>query len=257
MHPFVNIAVKAARKAGDYIVRASEHVNDISAKLKQPHDYVTEVDQTAEEIIIDTIKYSYPDHSILAEESGAIDTGAEYEWIIDPLDGTTNFIHGMPHFAVSIAIRQGNRIEHGVIYDPMRQELFTASRGAGAQMNNRRMRVSQQAHFDKALLGTGFPLKEPQLLEPYLNTFNKVIPLVTGIRRGGSAALDLAYVACGRFDGYWEMGLHVWDIAAGVLMVREAGGLVSDLQGGESHLKSGNILAGNPKIFKQLLKNIQ
>ncbi len=254
MHPYLNIAITAARKAGDYIMHSSENLDRIYTEEKQAHDYVTDVDRTAEKIIIDTILQAYPQHSILAEESGELTQADDTQWIIDPLDGTTNFIHGFPHYAVSIGVRQGRKIEHGVIYDPVRNDLFTASRGQGAQLNNRRMRVSQQNNMDHALLGTGFPFRCEALIEPYMKGFQKVIPRVSGIRRAGSAALDMAYVAAGHLDAYWEMGLNIWDIAAGVVLIREAGGFISDLQGGESHLETGDILVGNPKIFKQLLQ---
>lgn len=254
MHPFLNIAISAARKAGDYIARASEDLKRVTTEFKNPGDYVTNVDKMAESIVIDVIQQAFPTHSILGEESGAIDRDEEFQWIIDPLDGTSNFVHGLPHYAVSIALRQGRRIEHGVIYDPMRQELFTASRGQGAQLNNRRIRVSSQGALDLALVGTGFPFHQPTLRPAYLEGFQQVFSKVNDLRRAGAASLDLAYVAAGRIDAYWEMSLKIWDIAAGVLLVREAGGLVSDLQGGENHLESGDIIAGNPKIFKQLLQ---
>jgi myo-inositol-1(or 4)-monophosphatase len=254
MHPFLNIAISAARKAGDYIIRASEDLKKITLHKKEAHDYVSNVDKTAEGIILDVIQSAYPKHCILAEESGAIEKEEDVEWIIDPLDGTANFIRGFPHYAVSIGVRQGQRIEHGVVYDPIRQELFTASRGQGAQLNNRRLRTSSQTVMDDAMIGTGFPFRHPHLVDTHLQAVARILPKVTDLRRTGSGALDLAYVAAGRLDAYWEMALKPWDIAAGILLVREAGGLVSDLAGGESYLETGDIVAGNPKIFKQLLQ---
>jgi myo-inositol-1(or 4)-monophosphatase len=181
----------------------------------------------------------------------------EYEWIIDPLDGTTNFIHGFPHFAVSIAFRHKSRLEAGVIYDPIRQELFTTSRGEGAHLNERRIRVRNVGGLGSALLGTGFPVRYPQHIPAYLNMFGSLITQCLEMRRAGSAALDLAYVASGRLDGFWEIGLNQWDIAAGVLLVQEAGGLVGDFVGGDEFFKTGNIVAGSPKVFKALLQTIR
>lgn len=256
MHPMLNIAVRAARSAGDIISRSVERLDTLTIEVKAQNDFVSEVDHRAEQEIINVIKKSYPDHSFMAEESG--ESGdSEYQWIIDPLDGTTNFLHGFPQFAVSIALKHKGKLEHGVIYDPMRQELFTASRGGGAQLDGRRLRVSQQRNLDGALLGTGFPFKQQQHLDAYLNTFKALFPMTAGIRRPGSAALDLAYVAAGRLDGFWEIGLSPWDMAAGVLLIREAGGLVSDFGGGDDYLQTGNVVAGGPKVFKAILQTIQ
>jgi len=259
MHPFINIATRAARSAGSQIIRAIERLDAIQFSEKQQNDFVSEIDLQAEKTIIEIIRKNYPYHGILAEESGSLpgDNPEETIWIIDPLDGTTNFMHGFPHFCVSIAIQQKGRIEHGLIYDPVRQEYFTASRGGGAQLNNRRIRVSNRGTLHGSLLGTGFPYRSPNRLAPYLKTLQAIMPQVAGIRRAGSAALDLAYVAAGRFDGYWEFDLAPWDIAAGALMVKEAGGLVSDMEGAENYLTNGNILAGNPKVFKALLQTIR
>lgn len=255
MHPLLNIANRAARAAGTTIVRALERLDTIQLIEKQHNDFVTEVDQQAERIIIETIRKTYPNHAILAEESGSLE-GNEITWIIDPLDGTTNFIHGFPHFAVSIAIKEKNRIEHGLIYDPLRHEVFTTTRGAGAQLNNRRIRVSSRSNLQGSLIGTGLPVRHPEQIAPCMKLLESLIPQVAGIRRAGSAALDLAYVAAGRLDGYWEFNLAPWDIAAGALMVQEAGGLVTDSLGGDDYVDSGNIITGNPKIFKQLLQAI-
>lgn len=256
MHPFVNTAVKAARRAGDIISRARERLNDIKVEQKGQHDYVTEIDKKAEAAIIDIVRETYPGHGILAEESGAYDQQAETVWIIDPLDGTSNFMRDFPHYAVSIAIQHKGRIEHGVIYDPTREELFTATRGSGAQLDGKRMRVSQVTKLEPAMLGTGFPYHNFSNLDSYMDVLKELLPLVTGVRRAGAAALDLAYVAAGRLDGYWETKIQLWDMAAGALMVREAGGLVSDLKGGEGYLESGNIVAANPKLFKLLLPKV-
>ena len=253
MHPMLNIGVRAARRAGDIIVRHMDRLTDVKVETKASNDFVSEVDRDAERSIIETIRRSYPDHAFIAEESGR--TGdSEFEWIIDPLDGTTNFLHGFPVFAVSIALRIRGRIEHGVIYDPVRQELFTASRGGGAQLDGRRLRVSQRRELSTALLGTGFPYREGDSIDAYMPTFRAMTERASGIRRAGAAALDLAYVAAGRLDGFWEMNLQRGDIAAGTLMVQEAGGLTGSLDGGTSHLETGNILAANPKLFAEMAK---
>jgi len=249
----LNIAVRAARRAGDLIVRQLDRADSLSVTDKGRNDFVTEVDRQAEAAIIDTLLTAYPAHAILAEESGAR-AGNEYEWIIDPLDGTTNFLHGFPQFAVSIALRHRGRLEQAVVYDPIAQELYTASRGAGAQLNNRRMRVSRQAALERALIGTGFPFRDLEHLDDYLAQFRAVVLASAGVRRAGAAALDLAYVAAGRLDAFWEQGLAIWDIAAGALLIEEAGGLVGDLDGGARHLETGAIVAGNPGVFKQLTR---
>ncbi len=260
MHPIVNIAVRAARRAGNLIANAVEQVDRLDITEKASNDFVTEVDLQAEEAIIGIIHEYYPNHGILGEESGEQaggKDGKDYQWIIDPLDGTTNFLHGFPQFAVSIGLSYKGRMEHAVIYDPMRQELFTASRGGGAQLNDRRLRVTSRKGLEGALLGTGFPFKQQQHLDAYLATFKALFPMTAGIRRPGSAALDLAYVAAGRLDGFWEIGLSPWDMAAGTLLVQEAGGLVSDFGGGDDYLDTGNVVAGNPKVFKAILQNIR
>lgn len=255
MHPMLNIAVRAARRAGDIITRAVGREDAFNTSSKGRNDFVSEVDHQAEREIIKVIQKAYPQHGILAEESGSHE-GDEYLWVIDPLDGTTNFLHGFPQFAVSIALKHKGRLEQAVVYDPLRQELFTATRGAGAQLNDRRLRVTKTKSLEGALLGTGFPFKKQHHLEPYLETFRALFPSTSGIRRAGSAALDLAYVASGRLDGFWEIGLSEWDMAAGVLLIQEAGGIVSDFGGGEDFLTTGNIVAGNPKVFKAILQTI-
>ena len=255
--PIVNIAVKAARAAGDIIIRAVDRLDKIQIKEKKPNDFVTEIDQQAEREIIHIIRKAHPEHAILGEESGEIQ-GKDYTWIIDPIDGTRNFIHGFPHFAVSIGIMYKGKIEHGVIYDPVRQELFSASRGKGARLNEHRIRVSKKTQLKECLLGTGFPFQLSSThLEAQLNVLQTLVPISGDIRRAGAATLDLAYVACGRLDGFWELGLKPWDITAGALLVKEAGGLVCDMSGGEDYLKTGNIIAGNPKLIKPLLKIIK
>ncbi|HLU61270.1 MAG TPA: inositol monophosphatase family protein [Gammaproteobacteria bacterium] len=253
MHPMLNIGVRAARRAGDIIVRSLDRVADLRVETKAGNDFVSEVDREAERAIIETIRRSYPDHAFLGEESGK-SGHSEFEWIIDPLDGTTNFLHGFPVFAVSIALRVKGRIEHGVIYDPLRQELFTASRGSGAQLDGRRLRVSKCRELSTALLGTGFPYRDQDDLDKYMATFRVMTRQSRGIRRAGSAALDLAYVAAGRLDGFWEFNLQLWDIAAGVLMIHEAGGLTGSPSGGTNHLETGNVLAANPKLFAEMAK---
>lgn len=255
MHPILNIAIRAARNAGNIIMQSYERMDRIKVVEKQPNDFVTEVDQAAEKEIIATIRKAYPDHGFLGEESG-LSSGNDYLWIIDPLDGTTNFMHGFPHFAVSIALQYKDRIEHAVIYDPLRQELFTASRGKGAQLNDRRLRVTSRRELTGALLGTGFPFKRQEHVKLYLEIFEDLFLTTAGIRRAGAATLDLAYVAAGRLDGFWEFGLSPWDIAAGSLLIKEAGGLIGDCDGSENYLQSGNIITGNPKIFKALLQTI-
>jgi myo-inositol-1(or 4)-monophosphatase len=257
MHPILNIAVKAARRAGSIINRASMDLDKIEVHSKQSNDFVTEVDRAAEDAIIDVIREAYPEHAILAEESGDTGGESEFQWIIDPLDGTTNFIHGFPQYAVSIALAERGIVQHGVIYDPTRNELFTATRGRGAFLNDRRIRVSRRTKLNESLIGTGFPFKKLDHMEAYLGMFREVAGKTAGMRRPGAAALDLAYTACGRTDGFFEIGLMPWDMAAGILMVTEAGGLASDFAGEADYLKTGNLVAGTPKIFTQLLQIVQ
>jgi myo-inositol-1(or 4)-monophosphatase len=256
--PIVNIAVRAARAAGNTIQRSMDRIDSMRIIEKMPNDFVTEIDQKVEAEIIGIIQKAYPSHSILSEECGEIEgTNPDYVWIIDPIDGTRNFIHGLPHFAVSIAISYKGKVEHGVIYDPIRQELFSASKGKGARVNDRRMRVSTRKNIEECLLGTGCPSRHSkEKIEAYTDSIKAVLPLCGDVRRAGAATLDLAYVACGRLDGFWEAGLKIWDVAAGSLMIKEAGGIVCDFAGGEDYLNSGNIVTGNPKIVKILSKTI-
>ncbi len=255
MHPMLNTAVKAARRAGKIILRNLTQIDRLAVETKGRNDFVSDVDRHAEAEIISVIRSAYPDHAILAEESGR-QAGNDYLWIIDPLDGTTNYLHGYPQFAVSIALHYQNRATQAVIFDPLRDELFTASRGAGAQINDRRIRVSEVSRMESALLGTGFPFKSMEHLEAWIASFRTLLPLCSGVRRAGSAALDLAHVACGRLDGFWEIGLNPWDMAAGCLLIEEAGGMVSDFAGGQAFLENGNVLAGNAKIYAELLRLI-
>ena len=257
MHPALTIAKRAALSASRILLRHFDNLERLSVTAKQRNDFVSEADVQAEQEIIQTLRKTYPNHGILAEESGEQHGHDDYQWVIDPLDGTTNFLHGIPHFAISIGFRHKNRLEAGLVYDPIRQEMFTASRGAGAQMNDRRMRVSNIPQMENALLGTGFPFRHPQHQPAYLNFFSSLFGKCVEVRRAGAASLDLAYVASGRLDGYWEFGLKEWDIAAGALLVQEAGGLVSDFVGGNDFMKSGNIVAGNPKVFKALLQEMR
>ncbi len=252
----LKIAESAALKAGKIILQSLDRLNTVKVSEKGQKDYVTEIDRKSEEVIIQILQKTYPDHKILAEESGELEGNADHLWIIDPLDGTKNFMHGYPHFCVSIAYQERGKLQVGVIYDPLRDELFTASRGNGAHVNNKRIRVSQQNKLENSLIGTGFQAKHSEHFESHFQCYKALFPHISGMRRSGSAALDLAYIAAGRLDGFWELMLSKWDIAAGVLMIREAGGLVSDPQGTEDYLESGNIIAGNPKIFKALLQMI-
>lgn len=259
MSPVLNVAIKAARRAGKTILRYLDRLDRVSVEQKGRNDFVSEVDRMAEEDIIDTIHSLYPNHGIVAEERGGELSVSghpdhrEFQWIIDPLDGTANYLHGHPQFAVSIAARQNGQLQHAVIFDPLRDELYTASRGQGAQLNNRRIRVTHQGKLARALLATGFPYKHRADFDPWMRSFQALLPRVSDVRRCGSAALDLAYVACGRLDGYWEPGLEAWDIAAGSLLVREAGGLVADFQGAQNFLETGQVIAANRLIFNELM----
>lgn len=258
MQAMLNIALTAARKAGRIIVRASEELDLIHVEEKGKNDYVSEIDRRAEEEIIYHLHKAYPGHNIQGEEGGWLegkDGASDYTWVIDPLDGTTNFLRGIPHYAISIACKYRGRLEHGLIYDPVRDEVFSASRGGGARLNDHRIRVSKLKDLDGAVIGTGIPFRSHLQghLPAYTRSLEEVATQTAGIRRAGSAALDLAYVAAGRLDGFWEIGLKEWDIAAGALLIQEAGGLVSDFKGGQSYLDSGDIVAGNPKCFKALL----
>ncbi len=250
----LNTAVKAARKAGSIITRASFDVDKLTVRSKQKNDFVSEVDDAAEAAIISVLRDAYPDHGFLGEESGYKDKDAEYLWIIDPLDGTTNFLHGVPQYCVSIGLQHKGVLQQGVVFDPNRNELFTATRGVGAYLNDRRIRVSRTDKLDDALVGTGFPFRQMAHLDDYVRMFTNMMRTTAGVRRPGSAALDLAWVACGRFDAFWEMGLSPWDMAAGALLVREAGGLVGDLEGEDRFLDNGRIVATNSKLFAAMLK---
>lgn len=257
MHPMLNIAIQAARQASRTILRFFDQPDKIEISQKDKNDFVTQVDKLSEEIIIAEIQKAYPHHAILSEEIGVLKKGGrisdEYCWIIDPLDGTRNFIHGYPHFAISIAVTKKNVLELGMIYDPIRQELFTATRGKGAYLNSRRMRISDTKKLESALIGTGFPFCDKSNTKKYLSDFENIFMQCGDIRRAGSAALDLAYVAAGRLDGFWESNLKIWDIAAGALMIKEAGGTITDFAETEQYLQSGQVAAGNLKIQKELL----
>ncbi len=248
-------AVKAARRAAAIINRASLDIDALTVKHKNHNDYVSEVDRAAEQAIIDILLSAYPSHSILAEESGA-QGDSEFQWVIDPLDGTTNFLHGFPQYSVSIALLHQGQLNQAVVYDPSRNDLFTASRGQGAYLNDRRIRVSNRLKLADSLIGTGFPYRDFDHLDAYIAMFRDMLQKTSGVRRPGSAALDLAYVAAGRLDGFWEIGLNKWDIAAGCLLIQEAGGLVGDFNGDDSYIDTGNVVAGNPKIFAQLLQTL-
>src|SRR6266446_7694659 len=257
MHPLLNIAVRAARRAGSIINRASLSGGALNVRSKRVNDFVTQVDQAAEEAIIEIVRKAHPDHGFLAEESGATAGAAEHVWIIDPLDGTTNFIHGFPQYCVSIAVEHRGALAHGVVYDPVKNELCTASKGRGAFLNDRRIRVSKCTRLKESLVGTGFPFKELSRLDLYTGQLRNLIQGSAGVRRAGAAALDLAYVACGRLDAFWEMGLLPWDMAAGVLLIQEAGGLVGDLEGNQGFMESGDLCAATPKIFSPLLQELK
>jgi len=254
MHALLNVAVMAARRAGNSLMRNLVKLDDLRVERKGHNDFVSEADHAAEQAIIETVKKHYPDHAFLAEESG-VSGESDTVWIIDPLDGTTNYLHRFPVFAVSIGVRVRGRLEHGVVYDPMRQELFTASRGSGAQLDGRRIRVSGRTRLEQALIGTGFPFRDADAdMRPYLDMLGKIVRHTAGVRRPGAAALDLCYVAAGRLDGFWETGLAPWDLAAGGLIIREAGGIISGLDGSESFVDTGHVLAGTPKIYAALAK---
>jgi myo-inositol-1(or 4)-monophosphatase len=258
LHPMLNIAVRAARAAGAIINRAALDLDVLKVATKGTNDFVTEVDQAAEEAIISTLLEAYPGHGILAEESGR-ERGArhsDYVWIIDPLDGTTNFIHGLPVYAVSIALSFRGKIEQGVVYDPTRNDLFVASKGRGAFLNDRRLRVSRRTRMADALIGTGFPFRKGDNFKRYLKMFEEVMQHCAGVRRPGAAALDLCYVAAGWYDGFFETGLQPWDVAAGSLIVTEAGGLVGNFTGEADYLNQREVVAGNPRIYGQLVQTL-
>jgi len=255
MHPSLSIAVKAARRAGTVITRGARDLDLLTVTSKGPKDFVSEIDREAERQIVETLLTAYPDHAILAEEGTAKGDNAEAEnvWIIDPLDGTTNFLHGFPQYCVSIALAHKGQVTQAVIYDPCRNDLFTATRGRGAFLNDRRMRVSRRTHLRDCLIGTGFPFKDGSYLDTYLKMMKTMIESTAGLRRPGAAALDLAYVAAGFYDGFWEVGLNPWDVAAGSLLVQESGGLIGDLSGEGDFLHGGQVIAANPKVFAQMV----
>jgi len=256
LHPMLNIAIKAARAAGAIINRASLDVDRLTVTAKSHNDFVTEVDQAAEHAIISTLLEAYPGHGILAEESGT-QHGAkdsDYVWIIDPLDGTTNFIHGLPMYAVSIALSFRGQIQQAVVYDPSRNDMFYASKGRGAYLNDRRLRVSKRTRMLDCIIGTGFPFRKGDNFQRYLKMFEEVMVACAGVRRPGAASLDLCYVAAGWYDGFFETGLSPWDAAAGALMITEAGGLIGNFTGESDFLYRREVLAGSPKIYGQLVK---
>jgi len=256
LHPMLNIAVKAARAAGAIINRAALDIELLKVSVKNPNDFVTEVDHASERVIIDTLLEAYPGHGILAEESGRAHGAkdSEHVWIIDPLDGTTNFIHGLPTYAVSIALAVRGQVQQAVVYDPARNDLFYASKGRGAFLNDRRLRVSKRTRMSDSLIGTGFPFRKGDNFKRYLKIFEEVMQSCAGLRRPGAAALDLCYVAAGWYDGFFETGLQPWDVAAGSLMVSEAGGLVGNFTGEADFLFQREVVAGNPKIYGQLVQ---
>jgi myo-inositol-1(or 4)-monophosphatase len=251
-------AVKAARRAGNIISRGARELDLLTVTTKGPKDFVTEVDRAAEAAIVETLHAAYPDHGVFAEEGTARDrnAGAEHVWIIDPLDGTTNFLHGFPQYCVSIALAHKGVVTQGVIYDPVRNDLFTATRGRGAFLNDRRIRVSRRAHLREALVGTGFPFRDGSYIDSYLRMMKVMMQQTAGLRRPGAAALDLAYVAAGFYDGFFEIGLNAWDVAAGSLLVLEAGGLIGDLAGEGNYLHGGEVIAATPKIFAQIVQTL-
>lgn len=254
--PAVNIGIRAARAAGRVLIRHLNRSDRLTIVEKERNDFVTDADREAEQAIIQEIRKLHPTHAILAEEAGELGS-SDHRWIIDPLDGTRNFILGFPHFAISIALEIQGRIEHGVIYDPIREELFTASRGAGAFLNDRRIRCGDRRSLEGAVLATGFPFRRKTHLPPFMAMVRSLLQEATDLRRAGSAALDLAYVAAGRVDGFWELGLSHWDIAAGILLVEEAGGIVTDIAGGRRERETGNIIAANLRLNAQMQSHIK
>ena len=258
LHPMLNVAIKAARAAGAIINRAALDVESVRVSVKQTNDFVTEVDQKAEEAIIDTLLTAYPTHGILAEESGSEHgtQGSDFVWIIDPLDGTTNFIHGFPVYCVSIALAVRGKVEQAVVYDPTRNDIFCATKGRGAYMNDRRIRVAKRTRLQECLISTGFPYRPGDKLKAYLTLLGEVMSQCAGVRRPGAAALDLAYVAAGFSDGFFESGLKPWDVAAGSLLVTEAGGLVGNYTGESEFLDLGECLAANPRIYGQMVSTL-
>jgi myo-inositol-1(or 4)-monophosphatase len=258
MHPMLTTAVKAARRAGNVITRGARDLDLLTVTAKGPKDFVSEVDRAAEAAIVETIHSVYPEHAILAEEGTGRgrNPDAEHLWIIDPLDGTTNFLHGFPQYCVSIALAHKGVVTQGVIFDPIRNDLFTATRGRGAFLNDRRIRVSRRAHLRDCLIGTGFPFRDGSYLDTYLQMMKVMIQQTAGLRRPGAAALDLAYVAAGFYDGFFEIGLNAWDVAAGSLLVLEAGGLIGDFAGEGDYLHGGQVIAATPKVFAEIVQTL-
>jgi len=256
LHPMLNVAIKAARAAGAIINRAALDVDLLKISVKGPNDFVSEVDRAAEAAIIEILLQAYPEHGILAEESGNShgNRSSQFQWIIDPLDGTTNFLHGLPIYAVSIGLAHRDVVQQAVVYDPARNDLFFASRGRGAFLNDRRLRVSKRTQLGDSLIGTGFPFRRGDNFERYLQMMQSVMQRCAGVRRPGAAALDLCYVAAGWYDGFFETGLNPWDLAAGSLMITEAGGLIGNFTGEPDFLHQREVVAGNPKVYGQLVQ---
>ena len=258
MHPMVNIALRAARRAGRIVLRAMDRAGSLRVEEKAKNDFVSEIDRAAEDAIVDTIMRAYPDHGVLGEERGAARPDAEYTWIIDPLDGTTNFLAGIPHFCIAIAVRRGAVLEHGVVVDPVHNEEFSATRGAGARMNDARIRVTNTRALERAIVSTGIPYAQ---LERHLASYTEMLRACRGgcrsVRAMGAAALDLAYVAAGRTDAFFQVGLQPWDMAAPTVIVREAGGFVADIAGGDRFMETGNLVAANPTVFRELMKTLR
>lgn len=255
-NPFLNTAIEAAHKGGDLLMKYRDRVDSIPVERKARGDYASEIDRACEALIRTELKRRYPDHAVVGEEDGK--TGdSEHVWLVDPIDGTSNYLRGIPHYAISIAQVVKGRVEHGVVYDPTRDELFAASRGQGATLNNRRIRVSGRNTLSGAVLGAAFPFRSRRLMPAYMGMFDALFDEAEDIRRAGAASLDLAYVACGRLDGYWELALKPWDIAAGALLIQEAGGVVMDIAGGDRWLQSGHVLAAPFKLITPLRKAIE
>ena len=275
MNPILNTAFKAARKAGDMMIRASANLDAVKVDSKAFNDFVSDIDRQSESILLDTLFYSYPTHLVRSEEGGyfrasktregvtieqmdAADVPAvpEYEWIIDPLDGTTNYLHGHPQYAISMALLHKGKLQEALVYAPERNDCYMASRGQGALRNDRRIRISNRIELNRCLIGTGFPVVDQSMMDTYLAILKDFLAKTAGGRREGAAALDLCALACGRLDGFFEFNLKPWDIAAGALIVQEAGGIVTDMQGNESWLESGDVVAANPKVLAQMLQII-
>lgn len=257
LHPMLNTAIKAARRAAGSITRTARDLDKMSVEKKSQNDFVTEADKAAEESLIESLLGAYPEHSILTEEQGWVgDKNAEFTWIIDPIDGTTNFMHGHPQYAISIGLLHKGAIQQAVVYAPAVNDMFIASRGVGAFLNERRIRVSRRFNMNECLIGTGFPVVDQSKLDDYLASLKAVITKTAGVRREGAASLDLCNVAAGRTDGFWEMNLKQWDYAAGSLILQEAGGIVTDFSGNDGWWESGDIVAGNPRVLAQLLQMV-